>query len=156
VAIGQGSTNDRANTVSVGSSTNQRQITNVAQGTQAHDAVNLQQSQAGDAATLAAANAFTTNAVGDLSARVNTEFAVQDKRISKIGAMGAAFSGMAMNTSGLAGDNRIGVGVGSLSGQNAFAVGFQRAFNNNHASVSIGGAFTNSESSISAGAGFSW
>jgi autotransporter adhesin len=43
VALGQGSVADRPNTVSVGSAQLQRQITNVAAGTQPTDAVNLQQ-----------------------------------------------------------------------------------------------------------------
>jgi trimeric autotransporter adhesin len=43
VALGQGSVADRANSVSVGSALQQRQITNVAPGTQLTDAVNLQQ-----------------------------------------------------------------------------------------------------------------
>lgn len=59
VAIGAFSSNDRANTVSVGSATQQRQITNVAAGTQATDAVNLSQLQS----TLATAKAYTDTAV---------------------------------------------------------------------------------------------
>ena len=43
VALGQGSVADRANSVSVGSALQQRQITNVAPGTQLTDAVHLQQ-----------------------------------------------------------------------------------------------------------------
>ncbi|WP_372454293.1 YadA-like family protein [Burkholderia catarinensis] len=43
VALGYGSVADRANTVSVGTATSQRQITNMAAGTQAADAVNVAQ-----------------------------------------------------------------------------------------------------------------
>lgn len=43
VALGAGSTTDRDNSVSVGSADQQRQITNVAAGTQGTDAVNLNQ-----------------------------------------------------------------------------------------------------------------
>jgi trimeric autotransporter adhesin len=43
VALGQGSVADRPNSISVGSALLQRQITNVAPGTQPTDAVNLQQ-----------------------------------------------------------------------------------------------------------------
>ncbi|OLL28252.1 hypothetical protein BTH42_28705 [Burkholderia sp. SRS-W-2-2016] len=43
VALGNGSVADRDNTVSVGSATQQRQVTNVANGTEAKDAVNVSQ-----------------------------------------------------------------------------------------------------------------
>src|SRR3546814_7460174 len=43
VALGAGSTTDRDNSVSVGSAGNERQITNVAAGTQLTDAVNVSQ-----------------------------------------------------------------------------------------------------------------
>ena len=46
VALGAGSTDTRANTVSVGNGTINRQIINVAAGTQGTDAVNLSQLQA--------------------------------------------------------------------------------------------------------------
>ncbi|HTA65978.1 MAG TPA: YadA-like family protein, partial [Xanthomonadaceae bacterium] len=88
--------------------------------------------------------------------QVNQEFSQEDKRISRIGAMGAAFAGLAQNTAGLAGANRFGLGVGGLSGQGAVAVGFQHAFDSNRASWSIGGAFSQSENSVNAGVGFSW
>lgn len=57
VAIGAGAVADRVNTVSVGATGQERQITNVAAATQATDAVNLSQMQAGDATTLATARA---------------------------------------------------------------------------------------------------
>jgi hypothetical protein len=113
------------------------------------------------AATLTSANAFTTNAVGALTddfntfqANVDNEFQIQDRRISKIGAMGTAMSSMAMNTAGLPDENRIGVGEGLQNGQSAFAVGFQHAFH--HANVSLGCSFSSGESSVGIGAGLSW
>src|SRR5690606_8432169 len=88
---------------------------------------------AGDAATLASASTYTdTVAVQTLDAantytdavfaRFNSEldtfrdevdqrFHEQDRRIDKLAAMSGAYAGMAMNTAGLAGANRIGVGV---------------------------------------------
>src|SRR5690606_10067546 len=72
VALGQGSVADRAGTVSVGSAGNERQITNVAAGTEATDAVNKGQLDSGVAdakaytdttatQTLTSANAYTDN-----------------------------------------------------------------------------------------------
>jgi autotransporter adhesin len=89
-------------------------------------------------------------------ASVNNEFQNQDRRISKIGAMGTATANMAMDAAGLSGSDRIGVGGGFESGQSAFSVGYQHAFNNNRANVSISGSFSNGESSVGVGAGFSW
>lgn len=132
---------------------------------------------AGDAATLASANGYTdTVAVQTLDAantytdavfaQFNTEldtfrdevderFREQDRRIDKLAAMSGAYAGMAMNTAGLAGANRIGVGVGGQNGESALAVGYQRAIGN-RASISIGAAFGGGESSVMGGAGFSW
>lgn len=52
VALGAGSVADRANTVSVGSAGSERQITNVADGSQATDAVNVRQLQASQQGTV--------------------------------------------------------------------------------------------------------
>ncbi|MDR6094590.1 YadA-like family protein [Stenotrophomonas sp. SORGH_AS_0321] len=52
VALGAGSVADRANTVSVGSAGAERQIANVADGSQATDAVNVRQLQASQQGTL--------------------------------------------------------------------------------------------------------
>ena len=75
--------------------------------------------------------------------------------IDKMAAMSGAYAGMAMNTAGLAGRNRVGVGIGSQGGEQAMAIGYQRVVGN-RASVSIGAAFGGGEKSVSAGAGFSW
>jgi autotransporter adhesin len=115
------------------------------------------------AATFTSANAFATQAVGVLQddfdtfqSDVNNEFATEDRRISRIGAMGIASSDMAMDTAGLGGTDRIGVGAGFQNGQSAFAVGYQHAFNNNRANVSLSGSFSNGDSGVGVGAGFSW
>ncbi|MBO7942955.1 hypothetical protein JTP77_044655, partial [Streptomyces sp. S9] len=52
VALGQGAVADRANTVSVGNAGQQRQIVNVAAGSQDNDAVNLAQLKASQAGTV--------------------------------------------------------------------------------------------------------
>lgn len=155
-------------------------IANVADGVETSDAVNLGQMEAGDADTLAAANDYTDNTATETLTAANTytdqrfaeitglsdsfesfrnetdrRFQQQDRRIDKLSAMSGAYAGMAMNTSGLAGRNRVGVGVGAQGGEQALAVGYQRAIGN-RASVSIAGAFSGDEKSVSAGAGFSW
>ncbi|QQP97656.1 YadA family autotransporter adhesin [Lysobacter enzymogenes] len=52
VALGQGALADRANTVSVGNAAQQRQIVNVAAGSQDHDAVNVAQLKASQTGTV--------------------------------------------------------------------------------------------------------
>lgn len=162
VALGRGSVAERADTVSVGSTGAERQITNVATGTAATDAANVAQVQAGDSATLSSANRYTDNQVSTLNSNldswkgeVNQRFQNLDRRLDKMSAMSGAYAGMAMNTAGLAGQNRVGVGVGAQGGERALAVGYQRAVGN-RASVSLGGAFSGDEKSVMAGAGFSW
>jgi autotransporter adhesin len=63
---------------------------------------------------------------------------------------------MAINTAGLSGNNRVGVGAGTYNGQSAAAIGFQHMFSDHRASVSIGAAFGDGDTSGGVGAGFSW
>jgi autotransporter adhesin len=77
-----------------------------------------------------------------------------DKRIDQIGAAGAAWAGLAQNTSG-SGANSVGLGVGSQGSQQAIAVGYRRALGE-HASFSFGGAASSGKASVSAGVGFNW
>ena len=64
-------------------------------------------------------------------------------------------SAAALNTAGLPGRNRIGIGAGAQNGRTAMAISYQRLVAPN-ASVSLGGAVSGSDSSVSAGMGFSW
>ena len=166
-----------ANAVAAGDAVNLGQM-------QAGDAATLSSAQdyadAGDAETLASANTYTDNTATETLTSANAytdqrfaeitglsdtfenfrnetdrRFQQQDRRIDKLSAMSGAYAGMAMNTSGLGGRNRVGVGVGAQGGEQALAVGYQRAVGN-RASVSIAGAFSGNEKSVSAGAGFSW
>ncbi len=173
--------------------TNGTQLKNVAAGTTATDAVNVQQMQqgnattlasanahsdagdvatltsanahadAGDAATLTAAKSYTDNRINGLvgagidqfRGEVNRRFVQQDRRIDRMGAMSGAMSAAALNTAGLPGQNRVGVGFGNQNGRAAMAVSYQRLVRPN-ASVSLSGGFSGSERSIAVGAGFSW
>ncbi|WP_303636789.1 YadA family autotransporter adhesin [Stenotrophomonas tuberculopleuritidis] len=142
VAIGAGSTADRDNEYSVGSAGNERIVSNVAAGVRPTDAVNVQQMND----RFQAEREYTDG-----------RFNAVDKRIDRMGAISAAYAGMAINTAGLGGDNRIGAGIGSQNGRSALAVGYQRILGEKkNVSVSLGGAFSGSDQSVSAGAGFSW
>jgi autotransporter adhesin len=162
VAIGNGSVANAADTVSVGAAGGERRVTNVAAGTGATDAANVGQVQAGDAAAVTASKTYTdarfaawTDGFAQFEQQLEVRFAQTDARIDRLGAMNGAMSAAAMNTAGLPGRNRVGVGVGSQGGKSALAVSYQRLVAPN-ASVSLGGAFSGSERSVSAGAGFSW
>ncbi|GAB3368414.1 hypothetical protein GCM10027431_13950 [Lysobacter rhizosphaerae] len=176
VAIGQGSVADRANTVSVGSAGQGRQIVNVAAGTQATDAVNLSQMQAGDVAavasaktytdttatqTLQSANAYTDSrfkAWDDQLAQLNQDvwnrLGEQDKRIDREGAMNAAMMNMAINAAGSRTPRgRVAVGAGWQNGESALSVGYSKQIGE-RASFSLGGAFGRDDQSAGIGFGY--
>ncbi|MGO3128395.1 MAG: YadA-like family protein, partial [Luteimonas sp.] len=173
VALGQGSVADRANTVSVGSAGNERQITNVAAGTQATDAANYGQVQtvAAEAKaytdntatqTLSSANAYTdqkfatwNDSFETFKGDVDRRFYDTDRRIDRQGAMGAAMLNMATSAAGIRTQNRVGVGVGFQGGESALSVGYQRAMSD-RATLTVGGAFSGDEKSVGVGAGFGW
>ena len=140
MALGNGSTNTRDNTVSVGSVGGERQITNVANGTARTDAINFGQFSDG---------------ILELRGYVDNRFRQQDERIDKLGAMGSAMSTMMASAAGIKTDNRIAVGAGFYGGESALAIGYQRAINDN-AAFTIGGSFTNDESSAGVGFGYGW
>ena len=158
VALGAGSVADRANSVSVGSVGAERQITHVADGTEATDAVNKGQLDRG----MASANAYTDGRVqalddsfealrGDVDQRLRG----MDRRIDRQGAMGTAMLTMATSAAGVRTDNRVGVGVGFQGGESALSLGYQRAISE-RATLTVGGAFSGDDRSIGLGGGFGW
>ncbi len=145
VALGDASVADRANTVSVGSATNTRQIVNVGNGTQDYDAVNLSQLQAtaqsaatalgGGASidtqgiistpnyTLTKANAITgksgsvANVDGGMG-RIDEALGVLDTRISN----STGYSGWKVQANGGTADNiSAGESVNFVDGKNTTA-----------------------------------
>lgn len=162
VVLGNDSTSTRDNTVSVGATDKERQIIHVAAGTQDTDAVNVAQMKQSNSKTLADANHYTDtgitnleNSFKDYSLQTENRFKEVDKRFERQGAMSAAMMNMAMSTSGLRGQNRVGVGAGLQGQEQAVAIGYQRMINDN-ASITISGALTKEESSGGVGVGFSW
>ncbi|WP_240950625.1 YadA family autotransporter adhesin [Collimonas pratensis] len=138
VAIGEGSVADRDNSVSFGSPGNERQLTNVADGTAPTDAVNKRQ-------------------LDGAIAGVNDRIDRLDTRVDEMGAMSSAQAQMAMSTAGLLGNNRLGVGIGAQNGQSALALGYQRVYGQGMRTLSVGGAAsTRGTVSFGAGAGFAW
>ena len=153
VALGADSVADRADSVSVGSEGKERQITNVADGTQATDAVNYRQLQAitagGGAQMLTSANAYTDQLRDDMNLRIGR----QDERIDRNGAMGSALVNMGINAAGSNSPRgRIALGFGQQSGERAVSIGYGKRIGE-RASFSLGGAFSGEENSIGAGIG---
>ena|GEM_PF-1685738 len=137
-------------------------VHNVAAGEAPTDAVNVTQLNAQRDQAIKAAQVYTDQRfdavkqdMDDLRKDVGSRFQQVDRRIDRMAAMSGAYAGMAMNTAGLDGANRVGAGVGSQRGQKAIAVGYQHVIGG-RASFSIGGAAGGSDRSVNAGAGFSW
>lgn len=153
VAVGAGSSASRDNEFSVGAVGNERVVSNVARGTMSTDAVNLGQMED----RFVAERDWNTSRLAAEREWTNNRFRSVNKRIDRMGAISAAYAGMAINTAGLSGDNRLGAGIGTQNGRTALAVGYQRIVGEKrNASLSLGGAFSGSDRSISAGAGVSW
>lgn len=173
VALGQGAVADRANTVSVGTASRQRQIVNVAAGTQATDAANTGQvdqalgaakayADAGDSQTLARAQVYADQKLANVSLdlasfrrEVDDRFRTVNNRLDSVGAMGTAMSQMAFSTQGIDSPNRLGVGVGGYHNQAAVAVGYSRQLSS-RASLTFGAAVSGSETSGGVGLGVGW
>jgi autotransporter adhesin len=138
--------------VSVGSSaTNgQRQITNVAAGTQGTDAVNLNQMRRSVNRGVKSANAYTDALRSD----VNTGLSLANDHINSVGAMGSAMAIMVGSAAAVADkDNRFAAGTGFYRNKSAIAVGFQRCFGTNMV-LTLGGSTTGEETTRGAGLAF--
>jgi len=135
-------------------------IGNVGDGVNPTDAVNVRQLEQ----TERVANEYTNQRFDEIEDRfeslgkhVDDRFNAVESRIDRMGAMSAAYAGMAMNTAGLPGRNRVGVGVGGQGARKSLAAGYQRIMGERgNVSMSLGGAFSGSEKSVSGGAGMSW
>uniref|UniRef100_UPI002ABDBE18 YadA-like family protein n=2 Tax=unclassified Burkholderia TaxID=2613784 RepID=UPI002ABDBE18 len=146
VAIGANSNDGgRSNVVSVGSDTQQRQITNVAPGTQGTDAVNL--NQLND--SLSQSNRYTDQRVNEVSTQVN--------QVAK-----AAYAGVAAATAltmipdvDLGKTIAVGIGAGTYKGQQAVAFGASVRFTQN-IKGRLGAGYSSQGTSVGVGAAYQW
>ncbi|MCA8258549.1 adhesin, partial [Burkholderia sp. AU31624] len=124
VALGTGSVADRANSVSVGAANAQRQIVNVAAGTQDSDAVNLGQLNAAVANVSTSGNRFINIATGSYAADAP---AVAAGSATAIGANASAtgISGVALGGNSVAsGSSTVALGtLANATATDATAVG---------------------------------
>jgi autotransporter adhesin len=144
VAVGANSDDGgRANTVSVGSATTQRQVTNVAAGTESTDAVNV--GQLNDA--VGQANNYTNTQINGL--RSDVDGYRRDASAGTASAIAMANLPQAV----LPGERVVAMAGGTFGGQSAMAVGLSTATQKWMVKGSI---TTDSRGSVGAGAGFGY
>jgi autotransporter adhesin len=152
VALGAGSVADRANAVSVGTASagGQRQITNVAAGTEGTDAVNVNQMQQSVNTGVKSAKGYTDALRSDM----NSGLSLANNHINSVGAMSSAMAMMAGSAAAIADkDNRFAAGTGVYRDKAAIAIGFQKRFGTNMV-LTVGGSTTGEETT--GGAGFAF
>jgi trimeric autotransporter adhesin len=144
VALGQNSVADRANTVSVGTAGSERQITNVAAGTQGTDAVNVNQLNQSAGSTLKQANDYTDS---------KTEGTRRDADAGTASALAVAGLPQAV----LPGRGMVALGGGTYGGQSAVAIGVSQLSENGIWAYKVSGTTsTRGNFGVSVGAGMHW
>ncbi|HGL4257454.1 YadA-like family protein [Burkholderia dolosa] len=149
VAIGANSTDGgRQNVVSVGSDTQQRQITNVAPGTQGTDAVNVNQ--------LTQVQTTLSSALSSQQTQINM-LGSQLQQTDQMAKQGIAAVGAMASVPQLDRDANFGMGVGTSTflGQKAMAVNMQARLTEN-LKASINGGFSGTQKVIGAGMLYQW
>ncbi|PHP88114.1 hypothetical protein CFB52_026185 [Burkholderia sp. AU18528] len=149
VAIGANSTDGgRSNVVSVGSDQQQRQITNVAPGTQGTDAVNVNQ--------LTQVQTTLSTALSGQQAQINS-LGSQLQQTDQMAKQGIAAVGAMASIPQLDRDANFGMGVGTSTflGQKAMAVNMQARITEN-LKASINGGFSGGQKVIGAGVLYQW
>ncbi len=142
----------------MGSAGAERQIANVAAGTQDTDAVNKAQLDGG----VTRANAYTDqrySAMADTfqtyQGEVDDRFRRQDKRIDQQGRDERGDVEHGYQRGGHPHAEPVGRRRRLQSGESALSLGYQRAISD-RATVTVGGAFSSDDSSVGVGAGFGW
>lgn len=132
VALGANSVASEANTVSIGSVGNERRLTNVADGVNDTDAVNMRQLNA------------VSNKVGEVQ-----------NEVKNVGALSAALSGLKPIQYDPAEPTQIMAALGTYRGHNAMALGVAH-YVNDSTMFNAGLAYGNDDSKVMANAGVTW
>ena len=131
VALGQNSVANEANTISVGNNNLKRRITNVADGINDTDAVNMRQ----------------LNAIGNKIGKL-------DSKIRGVGAMNSAMSALIPNHRSDK-DTQLSLGLGTYGGESAIAVGFFHYTNEDDVMFNVAASHS-SEAGTAVRAGVTW
>ncbi|HEY9133739.1 MAG TPA: YadA-like family protein [Dyella sp.] len=140
----------------IGNDAGGERITHIADGIKPTDAASVGQVDE----ALKTAKSYTDTKFKDLSgaldsfkSEVHRQFERIEGRLSRLGAMSAAQTQMAINASGATTQRgRIAAGVGLQNGKSALAIGYASRINE-RVSLSIGGAFSGSENNAGMGIG---
>ncbi|WP_196484855.1 YadA family autotransporter adhesin, partial [Burkholderia territorii] len=152
VAIGANSTDGgRSNVVSVGSPGAERQITNVAPGTQGTDAVNLNQLNSSVNSGIRTANSYTDQRINTVNQAIND---VARNAYSGI-AMSMAMSGTYLPSLN-PGEKTLGVGLGGYQGYGAVAINFKGLSESGKLSYGVGVSTSGHAVGFNAGMGMKW
>ncbi|WP_321891721.1 YadA family autotransporter adhesin [Burkholderia cenocepacia] len=152
VAIGANSSDGgRPNVVSVGSDTQQRQITNVAPGTQGTDAVNLNQLNSGMSNALNQANSYTNSRVQSL------QNSIDSARKDADGGTAAAMAVAGLPQPTRPGMNMVALAGSVYRGESGQALGLSR-ISENGSWVYKGAVTSNTRGSygVVVGGGYQW
>lgn len=150
-ALGANALADRDNSVSVGSAGNERQITNVAAGTSATDAVNLDQLNKSVSALTNNANAYTDQRYNDLKRDLKEQDNVLSAGIASAMAMASLPQPYAPGASMTA------AGMSTYRGQSSMAVGVSHISNNGRwVSKLQGSTDTQGSFGVAVGVGYQW
>ena len=151
VALGSNSVADRDNSVSVGSAGAERQITNVAAGTQDTDAVNLAQLNSSVNGITSNANSYTDQRFAELKNDLHEQDDILSAGIAGAMAMASLPQPYAPGASMTA------AGLSSYRGQSALAIGVSRISDSGRWVTKLQGN-TNSqgELGLSVGIGYQW
>jgi hypothetical protein len=134
-------------------------ITNVGDGVNDSDAVNVGQVNKQVNEAIETAKNYTdtrfdslNNKLDGFKNEVSDRFRRVDDKIDRMGAISAANTQMAINAAGATGNGRLAMGVGFQNAKKAMAVGYATQVSD-RTRVSIGAAFSGSQNSIGAGVG---
>jgi len=145
VALGAGSVANRANTVSVGDVGSERQITNVAAGTQGTDAVNLNQLNAASTQ----AQQYTDQQIGGMRSTIN------DVARNAYSGVAAATALSMIPDVDLGKTIAVGIGTANYKGYQATAIGATARVKQN-VKVRVGAGLSSGGTTVGVGASYQW